>query len=432
MPRLQDLALRETGTRFQLFPQPPYLEGFHTPETVWISSLPGTIGPGPAGPRMYTVDAIGKHVPYGFPYLPPYRGPAYPPILPDPNGNFDYFAPESREFQVAHMYGTLHRVLDIWEGYLETPIEWHFRDQFRRLELIPILHWDNAHAGFGFIETGFDTTAQGAVRPHCLNFDVLAHELGHILLYSVVGIFRPGTLTAQYKGFHEAMADLVALVSVLHFDSVADLLLRRTSGNLYTLNALNRIGELSGTEQIRVASNRRRMSEFEAGWRKPHDLSQPLTGALFDVFVDVFHARLLELGLIPESLANTTYEVPASQLHGDWVQARYTAAYRGNHAGFMDALLEARDHLGACLARAWQRLSPDNLSYVDLQQAFATADLELTGGRYQREIRQSFAWREIGAVEIGPQLPPAPNGTAVRVAEGHHALSLAPEDASCR
>ena len=362
---------------------------------------------------MYLVDAVYKPEPYEFPVLPPYRGAIYPPVLPGRQGHFDHLPIGSREFDVVHMYGVLRRVLDIWEDYLGAPTCWHFADSFPRLELIPFVHWDNAHAGYGFIETGYDTTETGLIRPHALNLDVLAHELGHIMVYSVVGIFSPGTMTAEYRGFHESMADLVALVSTLHFDSVVEHLLRTTSGNLYALNELNRIGELSDNEQIRTACNARKLSEFETGWRKPHDLGQPLTGALFDVFVDVFHARLLETGLITESLAKVTYEAAPAELDNPQVQRQFDAAYRGNHDAFRLALLEARDYLGTCLTRTWSSLDADHLRYSEVGNRFLEADQLLTGGRHGNGIRESFAWRDIGSAVVGPKLPETgKNGSA--------------------
>src|SRR6185295_1562212 len=87
-------------------------------------------------------------------------------------------------------------------------------------------------------------------------------------------------------------------VSVLHFNSGVDELLLRTRGNLYMFNVLNRFGELSPEGQIRNAANDTRLSRFVIGWRDEHLLSQPLTGAFFDIFVDIFHEMLVDHGLI--------------------------------------------------------------------------------------------------------------------------------------
>ena len=40
------------GTKFKLYPQPPFLEEYEEPETVYVSSPAGTVGVGPSDERM--------------------------------------------------------------------------------------------------------------------------------------------------------------------------------------------------------------------------------------------------------------------------------------------------------------------------------------------------------------------------------------------
>ncbi len=128
---------------------------------------------------------------------------------------------------------------------------------FERLELIPVIGWDNAQSGYGFLEFGFGRRATGGIdhtAPYCQNFDVLAHELGHNILFSEVGVPDSGRETGEYGGFHESGGDLTALVACLHFNSVIDHLLENSSGNLFTVNELDRLGELPDGREIRVRS----------------------------------------------------------------------------------------------------------------------------------------------------------------------------------
>ncbi len=418
-----DADLKNIGTKFRLFPQPRFLDPFSEPEIVWVSPRAGSIGPGPADDRMYVVDPINKEEPYSHPYLPPYDAAVHPPVEPNEYGHFDHLDVDSRAFKVAHMYGTLRRVLDIWEGYYERRIDWHFQEHFNRLEIIPLLDWDNAQSGYGFIEAGHAISDDGNDVPFSLNFDVLAHELGHSITFSQVGFPAEETNTYEFLGFHESAGDLIALVSVLHFDSVVDHLLTVSKGNLYTLNELNRIGELSQTDQIRVANNLMKMSNFREGWTNVHDLAQPLTGAMFDILVDVFQLRLLERGLISEELRDLAERVPEEPVDEDEIQLMFDAAYRGRHEEFKDVLLEARDYMGTALARTWSRLSPHYLTFGDIADVLLTIDRDLTGGKYQDSIFESFVWREIGAVPVGPKLDapsmdahvnPADDSTAIQ------------------
>jgi hypothetical protein len=403
MPHAHDLAIRQTGTRVRLFAQSHYLEAFQEPETVWLAPPAGSVGPGPSDDRMYVVDPIGKDQPYEFPYMPPYRGPAHPPVEPDADGHFDYMEVNTRDFVVAHMYGGIRRVLDIWEGYFGRRIEWQFRPHFQRLELIPVIDWDNAQSGYGFIETGFGPSQAGEAQPFCLNFDVLAHEFGHSIVFSEVG-HDEATVSGEYLGFQEAIGDLIALVSALHFDSVMDRTLISSQGNLYAENEANRLGELSEIAQVRVASNSRKLSEFEDGWSDSHFLAQPLVGAIFDCLVDVYQARLLQAGLIDPELARLTDVTPYEELDEGIVQARYAEAYQGRHEEFKVALTEARDYMGSCLVFVMTGTSPHFLRYADVGETLLAADRTLSGGRYQEAFFQNLAWRDIGTAVVGPRL----------------------------
>ncbi len=128
-----------SGTKFKLFPQPPFLEAFREPETVYVSPPAGTVGPGPSDDRMYAVYPVGKTLHYGlhqsgsdgpFLYLPPWEGEALRPAIPDENGDFDHIEPGTPQFEAAHLYGTVRFALDVWEGYFDRRIGWHFGDGY--------------------------------------------------------------------------------------------------------------------------------------------------------------------------------------------------------------------------------------------------------------------------------------------------------------
>jgi hypothetical protein len=405
------------GTRFLLYPQPPIINPDRPPEVVWVSSPAGSLGPGPSDHRMYTINPIGKWPPYGmqtnryghaYMNLPPWDGAIHPPPCPDAEGHFDYLDVDSAGFQAAHLFGCVRFVLDIWEAYFGHEIAWHFDETYDRMELVNLPRYDNGHIGYGFLEVGHNLTESGVYTLDCTNFDIIAHEVGHGIIYSSVGVPHPEKETGEYNGFHESAADLVAIVSCLHFETVLDDLLNNTHGNLYTLNRLNRIAELSENEQIRIASNSVTMSQFVHGWRKEHMLSQPLTGAIFDVFVDIFHEQLLDRDLISaevEDLADYYEYRPEYQTR---VQDMFDAAYAGHGDEFREALVEARDILGSYLAELWRRLPPDHLTYPLVREILREVDRDFSGGEYQRIIQNNFDYREIGQVRVGPQLAKLP------------------------
>ncbi len=410
-------AFSAEGTRFNLFPQPPSGSVEAVAETVQISSPAGSVSSGPADHRAYTVFPVGKAAPYGIAddprsvsrlALPPWRGQILDPAMPGPDGHFDHLLPGTPQFEMAHLFGTVRFVLDVWEGYFGRPIRWHFERDFPRIELSIMRGFDNAYSGCGFIEAGGHGSGDD-FSPYSLSFDVIAHEVGHAIIYSELGIPDPARATGEYFGFHESAADLVSLIASLHFNSVVDDLLLTTRGNLYTLNQVSRMAELSGKEQIRISSNDRRLSEFTRGWKKEHELSQPLTGAFFDILVDIFHEQLLEAGLIDPSVEDLSDQLLATPGYATVMQRLFDDAFARNPDGFKMALLHTRDILGTYLAATWDVIETDDLNFIDVATVFEEVDAEMNGGRFRRLIRGNFDLRDIGWVEVGPQLKPLGN-----------------------
>ena len=383
------------GTRFKLYPQAPYVKDHKEPEVVILSAPAGTIAPGPSDDMMYTIDPAVAKEPYEFPYLPPFRGPVNPPAEPDADGHFDYLPLQSRQFHAAHMFGCLSVVRDIWQSYYGRPLCWQWRDDFSRLELIPLLDWTNAQSGYGYIETGHIFTRQGERRPHCLNFDVLAHEMGHMILFAELGVPPEEARTAHYYGFHEACSDLIALISVLHFESVLDHLLAVCQGNLYAANELNRIGELSDTDQLRSASNAKKFSGTDGPANNPHDSGAPFTGALFDVFVQIFHEALITRGLLPDALVECCYERPMYSIDNTAMQTVFALHYREQADEFKIALRFARDYTGQLLSQTWADLNPHDMHFNDAAEAVCGAELVLSEGQFQEVVQTCLQWRQL-------------------------------------
>jgi len=412
--------LAEKGTKFRIFPQSRVLN--FPPETIVVSIPPDQMRPGPADDRMFVVDAINKQ-PYDFPFGPPYTGAQNPLVQPGPDGHFDHLDVDSREFKCATMYATVRRTLDIWENYFGRTIPWHFETRFARMELIPLIEWDNAQSGFGFLEFGFGRMPNGSIdhtKPYCENFDVLAHELGHSIIFSEVGIpENPADEAIDYGGFQESCGDLVAIVSVLHFNSIVDRLLDETRGNLFTVNELDRVGELSESRQIRIAFNSVRMPEVGD---EPHERSLPLTGGIFDVLVEVFQKNLVKAGLISQGLADESTQGTGRQQDQGAIQRKFDAVYAGKEAQFKTALLAARDYLGTLLSRTWSSLRPPNfLTYHDILRALLRADRAIAG-EHQETIRSCFGWRGINLLPNSLLLRPRSVLECVRGSDRLHTL----------
>jgi hypothetical protein len=388
-----DSRVRTSGTRFKVYPQSPLIEAFKEPETIHIDIAPGNIKHGPSDDKFFIIDAINK-LPYSEINRPPYTQQSNAPVVAGSDGHFDHLEAATREFNCAATYASVRRVYDIWQDYFRDPIVWYFESDFKRLEIIPIVEAMGAWSGYGFMEFGFEPNLAGNIdpeRPYCRNFDVLAHEFGHALITSVMGSpsESENQNTVDYNAMHESSGDLVAIISVLHFDSVVDHLLHHTKGNLFGKNELSRVGELKNSNEIRLAFNDLKMSNVGS---EPHNRSQPLTGGVFDILVEVFQKLLVERGLISQTLADASTQGVTSD--GKKIKADFRKAYRDREAAFHEALLDARDYIGELLARTWSRLSPDFLTFGTIAKGLMRADKEM-GGSHQQTVRECLEWREI-------------------------------------
>jgi hypothetical protein len=410
------------GTKFKLFVQPRYIEGFKTPETIRVSLPPDQIKKGPSDSRMYVVDVKNK-LPYGegCPYLPQFfdengnpnngniKYPYFDPPKPNSEGHYDEIDINSRSFINTTMYATIRFGLDVWESHLG-PIKWVTQKEikgipkFEKLELDPLIDINNAMSGPGYLEFGYGGIRPSSnfnineIKPYCENFDVLCHELGHNIIFSIIGFPEDGKETDEYSGFHESTADIIAIITSLHFDTVVNKLLENTKGNLFTINNFEELGELSNSKSIRHAFNQLKMSNVS---REPHNLSEPLTGAIFDVIVEVYQKLLVQNNLISEDLAKKS--INDDNLVKDSVkkqiQKDFDSAYVGKEQDFKENLLKSRDYISKLLGNLWKITSPNNLKYTKILENIIKVENDISQEE-QREsyvniIENCFKWRGI-------------------------------------
>jgi hypothetical protein len=380
------------GTRFLIYPQPRFVPGYERPELVWVSTPPRQMRAGPANQRIYVVDPMLAKAPYQFPNLPPYVGTSYAPAEPGADGHFDQLETDSRQFVAADVFACVQRVLDIWENYVGREIPWFFADTYDRLEIIPHLEWQNAQSGFGYLELGEDDTGQEPY-PFALNFDAIAHETGHLVLLGTLGFPVGSDPTLDFFAYHEAIADFVSTIGLLHFDTALDKILRRTKGNLLIMNELDRFAELADEKQIRLLSHSLKLSDVG---EEVHDHSKPFEGALFDTLIDVFQLLLVERGLSaldPREIEDLRTEMSAAEIRRRLATSRED--YEVHHFATKSALIDARDIVGEMLAQSWRHLGADNLSFRDAAEALVRAAQASRGRRFVDRINHHFEWREI-------------------------------------
>lgn len=377
---------RTTGTPFRVYAQFKELRGFGKTVTVYVDARPGTIHAGPQDDRIYVVDARAKTPYQRSKKWPPFTGRVRQEATPDPNGHFDHIKPADKTFPAATAFATVRCVLDIWEGYLGRRLSWYFRDTYPRLEVIPRIGVDDAYSDYGYLELGFSAPE----TPLCEDFDAVAHEVGHLILKSVIGN-PPPPKRVEFRAHEEASADLVAIVAALHFESLVDHVLDRTQGMLSATTVLSRVGESLAD---RSAFNDVTMATVP--WSPDpitykYALSRVFAGAAFDVLVGIYEHGLVRRGALPAALADRASGTRRRGLRD--LKRKFAFHFKRHREEFKSALVDARDYFGRLMARTWDTTPMADLSYVKVVGNMIAADRELSGGRYRRLIQQSFERR---------------------------------------
>ena len=176
---------------------------------------------------MYVATRSTKARPYDPLDLPPYRGPALPPVPPGADGHFDHLEPgDARVHGGAHVRHAALRARRL--GAL-----------FRRRDPVALRRRLRRGSSWCRWSTGTMRSAatassrpaspgRGARAPPVLPQLRRARPRARARLHLRAARHcrrRTGS-SAEYLAFHESAADCMAMIAVLHFDSVVDELLR--------------------------------------------------------------------------------------------------------------------------------------------------------------------------------------------------------------
>jgi hypothetical protein len=140
--------------------------------------------------------------------------------------------------------------------------------------------------------------------------DIVAHELGH----AVLDTMRPDFWSSQgleVWGFHEAFADISAVVTVMLHDEMIEYALKKTDGNLRKSNAISKLAEevggviygmTGGKGGFKPGEMRNAINDFKytPPERLPYDTSHDklggechsfgrlMLGAWYEIFVEIY------------------------------------------------------------------------------------------------------------------------------------------------
>lgn len=256
----------------------------------------------------------------------------------------------------------------------DPPDDWDF---VRRLRVYPhALRQANAYYSpdkmallFGYFAER--SPENGPARPGglvftCLSHDVVAHETAHALLDGLHRRFREPT-NPDTLAFHEAFADIIAILQHFTFPEILRYEIGRTRGHLQMARLLGEMAYQFGaamgySRALRSAIALNPEQQNYTNTFKPHDRGAILVATVFQAFVKIFERRVSDLMRIATGGSGV---LPQGALHPDLV----------NRLAEEAAKIAARV-LTICI-RALDYCPPVDLTFPDYLRALVTADSDL-------------------------------------------------------
>ncbi len=332
--------------------------------------------PGPQSHRFHVVDydASTRHL-------------GSPAILPsdaftDPD---DSTILEDSHFHAQNVFAIASRTLGAFESALGRRVGWSFPGH--TLYLVPhalseanaFYSDDDEAVLFGY----FPSSGRGDVRT-CLSHDIVAHETTHAVLDGLRHRYEEPGLPDQ-PAFHEAFADIVAILSVFSARAIVEHLLgapdakgripeETVAPTALEQNALLSLAEQMGEEVHAERGNALRRSiqipasdawKTDPAFREPHRRGEILVAAVLQTFLGMWEGRLQAL------------------IHGGGLD-RARAAEEG---------AKSADHLLGMVIRSIDYLPPVEFEFEDFLDAILVSDAELVpedAHDYRDALRAAF------------------------------------------
>ena len=249
--------------------------------------------PGPVGKRFEVI--VNPQGPMG----------KYDPVdLDEPRlliANGRVPAPTDVVFHHQMVYAVAMSTFAIFRNALGREPTWGFANQ--RLTLVPhasqeanaAYSRDKQSLEFGWFRVKPESA--GKLPPNglvfaCLSHDIIAHELTHALLDGMRVRFNTAT-NRDVSAFHEAFADLVALLQRFSYRKVVVANILKTNGDLTKDNdLLNMVFELalgqggSSLRQVDLTASKKYDSTLES-----HELGLVLVSAVIEAFLTIYKRR---------------------------------------------------------------------------------------------------------------------------------------------
>jgi hypothetical protein len=290
--------------------------------------------------------------------------------------------PNTNKFHQVNVWAIVQNTLSFFEDpfVMGRPIPWGYNGN--RIIVVP-------HAGVmrnafysrdsKSLQFYYFTGEEGPVYT-CLSHDIVAHETGHAILDGIRPYYY-NVSSIQTAAFHEFIADLTAILSVLRINEVRQEIADKTDGDLWNDNFISGIAEEFGRNQetygeaqryfLRTAHSHETMDSIKDSLI-PHFCSLVLTGSMYEI------------------LSIITF----------YLKEKHNPSARA-------ALWRATQHLNRLAFRALDFCPPVDIQFIDYVHAVIKAN-EIAYPKdeynYRRIIKSVFNAR--GLTDLDPPTPP--------------------------
>ena len=223
----------------------------------------------------------------------------------------------------------------------------------------------------------------------CLSHDIIAHELTHVVIHSLLPLSVLYSL--ETASFHEAVSDLVAILQHFELSPFLDDIVSQTRGDLSKENSLAHLaaefGKALNPEKrgLRSALGGEPDPSALAAADGPHARGAIMVAAVFDAFLAIYKQRIAPLLRI----AANGMRQPNADMHPDLVK-RLSAAASDTAQKMLSLVLRALDYC-----------PPVDITFSDYLRALVTADYEYAPDDRTYRIAICEAFRRRGIVAQG-------------------------------
>lgn len=313
---------------------------------------------------------------------PPYDGLKYEVKGYEGGGN----SYTSNKGKSANVYVTVTNTLNMMKKYSDSPFtQWAGTSN---LSILPLAGIDfNAFYNRSSMQFFYARDPVDNVNVYTADSsDIVSHELGHAILDSL----RPDTWSVaslEVWSFHEAFADLTAILSIMQHEEVLNKVLVENDGNLRINSVMSRLAESMGRAIYNITSG-------DGG--RPKDY---LRSAINDF-------KYVNPGTLPESASDNQLASECHSFGRIFLGAFYDILEMIYKEGVihglskLDALIQARDTLGLYVFKA-VKYAPINMNFFEsVAKTMLWVDWNTPNKLYHSQMKDIFLKRNIVRQEI--------------------------------